>query len=136
RLIEILPSARKAASDSDEVFINFSRIQAPDDIKKLIDEMAQSQKGDIKAAQRGVRTWEQTKLSATQVDAWDELMKRAPGGMLNAEQSLAARQLWVTSATKLAEVSKLAVTNPSEANLVAFRQMLATHYAIQKEVIG
>ena len=125
-----------AAAAEKDVFINFARIETPDDIQKVMQTMADAQAGDIKAAARGVRTWEATKASAEQVRAWDELMVRRTGEPLNAEQSLAARQLWVTSAEKLSEVSRIAAANPSDANLVAFRKMLATHYAIQKEVIA
>jgi hypothetical protein len=63
-------------------------------------------------------------------------MSRRKGEPLNAEQSVAARQLWATSSTKLAETARLAADSPSDSNLFAFRKMLATHYAIQKEVIA
>lgn len=120
----------------ETVEINFARINAPEDVQKTIQQMADWYTTDVRGAARGVRTWEQTKLSATQVNAWDTLLTRRAGDALNAEQSLAARQLWVTSATKLADVAAQAAKFPSEANLVGFRKMLATHHAIQKEVIG
>ena len=75
-------------------------------------------------------------LSASQEDAFKVLLDRRQGQPLNAEQSLAARQLWAASGQKLTEVAKIAADNPSEVNLFAFRKMLATHYAIQNEVIA
>lgn len=123
-------------SDMPRTEINFARINAPEDVQKVMQQMADWYKGDVDAAKRGVRSWEQTKLSAGQQNAWKTLSERRAGEPLNAEQSLAARQLWVTSAGKLSEVAQLAATNPSEANLFNFRKMLATHYAIQKEVLA
>lgn len=130
-------SPSKAVEDAQpDVFINFARIEAPEDIQKVMQTMADANAGTIRRNARGVRTWEDTKLSADQQNAWRLLMERRRGEPLNAEQSLAARQLWVTSATKLQEMAKIAVAAPSETNLFAFRKMLATHYAIQSEIIA
>jgi len=115
--------------------INWARINEPDDIKKVMSHIAKKDKG-IEGAKRGVRTWEQTKLSASHKNAWKALFDRRKGAPLNAEESLAARNLWATSANKLREVSIEAATNPSEVNLFKFQKMLSTHYAIQREVLG
>lgn len=128
-------AAAKAEADA-EVYINWSRIESDEDVKSLIQQMADQQKGAVDEARRGVRTWEQTKLSAEQKNAWKLLTKRRKGEAMNAEESVAARQLWVNSATKLREVAKLASEAPNEANIFAFRKMLATHNVIQKEVIA
>jgi hypothetical protein len=125
-----------AVPKGEEVSINFARIDTPEDIKKIMGKMASEAKKPIDEARRGVRTWEMTKLSADQEDAWKTLMNRRQGTGLNAEESVAARQLWATSATKLKDVAKIAKDVPTEANLFSFRKMLATHYAIQKEVIA
>lgn len=118
------------------VEINFARIDTPEDIHQTIQTLADLHAGSIDDARRGVRTWEQTELSAAQVDAWSTLMARRQGDALNAEQAVAARELWATSATKLRDVASVAAAAPNETNLVMFRKMLATHYAIQKEVIA
>lgn len=120
---------------TDELFINWNRINEPEDIKKVIQLLADQQKESIDVARRGVRTHLQTELAAEKINAWDALMSRGNGG-LNAEESLAARQLWATSGEKVAEIAKQAATNPSDTNLFAFRKMVAIHHAIQKEVIG
>lgn len=130
----ILDSAK--APQTDKVYINFAKIDAPEDIQKVIKTMAESNAKDIGKAARGVRSWEDTKLSAEGVNAWDSLMKRRQGQPLNAEESVAARQLWASSAEKLTEAAKLARDVPSEANLFAFNKMLNVHNAIQKEVIA
>lgn len=101
--------------------------------------MADARAPDIEEARRGVRTHAETEAAAAQQDAFDVLMqRRAEGGgtPLNAEQSLNVRQLWTAGGAKLIEVARLAAANPSEANLFAFRKMLATHNLVQREVIA
>jgi hypothetical protein len=119
-----------------DVFINFRRIESEDDVKNALASVADAYKKDVDVARRNKITFAETKLSAEQVDAWDTLMQRRKGEPLNAEQSVAARTLWVSSGTKLQELAQLASAAPSEANLFAFRKMLATHYAVQNEVIA
>lgn len=132
----VKPKDVSSTTAPETIEINFGRIEGPDDIQRTMQQMADWYATPVKDAQRGVRSWEQTQLSAQQVNAWDELFSRRMGETLNAEQTFAARQLWVTSAAKLSEVAQLAASAPSEGNLVAFRKMLATHYAIQKEVLA
>jgi hypothetical protein len=120
----------------EKVYINFARIDAPEDIKKVMDELAQGAKKDINIARRGRQTFEEIKLNAEQEDAFKILTQRRAGEPLNAEQSYAARQLWAASAEKLKELSKLALQNPSEANKFMLRKQMATHAAVQKEIIA
>lgn len=127
----------KLADPAENVFdINWARIENADDVKNVITNMAKLDETGTQAARRGVRTWKQTKLSAKQEDAWSSLMNRRKGEPMNAEQTLAARELWVSSAQKLKDLAKQASQNPSEANLYKFRRMAATHFAIQREVIA
>lgn len=118
------------------VFINFARIDTPDDVKNVMQKLADASEAGIDKARRGVQTFEQTKLNASQQDAWEILMNRRAGQPLNDAQSVAARELWVTSTDKLATLAETAAANPSEANLFAFRKMLSVHDAVQKEVIA
>lgn len=130
------PTAQARPNIPASIEINFARINTPEDVKALMQRMADMHAGDIDVARSGVRSWELTELSAGQENAWKLIQERTPAGTWNAEQSLAARQLWVSSAKKLHEVSRLAVEAPTEANLVAFRKMLATHYTVQTEVLA
>ncbi len=125
-----------AADERGKVYINFARIEAPGDIEQAMQDLADAFRGDIEKQRRGVRTHLETSLAAEQIDAWKVLMERRTGQPLNAEQSLAARQLWVQSGTRLSEAAKTAATAPSEANLFIFRKMLAVHHAIQSETIA
>jgi len=131
-------AVQKAAGKApdDEVFINFARIDTADDVKSAMQELANQQQAAIKAGGRGSRSFAQTKLDAAQIDAWDVLKSRRIGEPLNAEQSLAARQLWVSTSDRLTQLADQAAVNPSEANLFAFRKMLNVHELVQREVIA
>ena len=121
---------------SGEVYVNYARINAPEDIQKVIQDAATAFKPGIDDATRGVRTFADTKASAASIDAFDLLMKRRTGQPFNAEEALAARELWVSSGAKLKEVAGIAAANPTPENLFEFRRMLAVFGAVQKEVIG
>lgn len=132
-----IKAAQKAAGDpQSEVFINFARLDTPEDIQKAMGELATASKKNIAAAARGKQTFEEIKLNANERDAWKDINERRVGEPLNAEQSVAARQLWVSSAQKLTQLAEAASQNPSEANLFAFRKQMAIHDTIQTQVIA
>lgn len=112
----------------DPTYVNFQRIDTPDDIKDVIGRMADEHR--IKPT-----TFKDIELSAEDMNAWEVLSARRKGQPLSASESVAARNLWAASGRKLAEVAKLASDNPSEANLFMFRKMMATHRAVQSEVL-
>lgn len=125
-----------AAPKTPQTYINFARIDAPEDIQRAIQELADAQAPSIMEAQRGTQTFEQTKLDASKLNAWKILSARRAGEPLNAEQSVAARELWASSASKLSDLAHAATDAPTEGNLFAFRKMLSVHNAIQQEVLG
>lgn len=125
-----------AIGKEEEVFINFARIDTPDDIKAVIRDMAQKGAEGIRAAQRGTQSFTEIKLNADQVDAWEAIMQRRVGEAFNAEEAVAARNLWAKSGSTLVQAAKSAADNPSAVNLFAFRKMATVHHAIQQEVIG
>lgn len=128
----------KAPAETGEMFVNFARIDTPEDIKATIEEMAENYKAaDIDPARRGDKvSFEQMQLGAKEVDAYKTLQARRTGEPLNAEQSVAVRQLWASSARKLQELARIANDSGSEADLFAFRKMAAIHRSIQAEVIA
>lgn len=131
----VIQKATGKAPD-DDVFINFARIDTTDDVKRTMQALANEQKKAIAAGGRGSRSFAQTKLDAEQVDAWKVLSSRRVGEPLNAEQSVAARELWVTTSDRLSKMAQAAADAPSEANLFAFRKMLSVHELVQREVIA
>lgn len=133
---DLATAAAGGATKEPQTYINFARIDAPHDIERAMQELADARSGEIQGAQRGTQTFEQIKLNAAQQNAWNILKSRRVGDPLNAEQSVAARQLWGASAAKVTELAQVATQAPTEANLFAFRKMLSVHNAIQQEVIG
>lgn len=118
------------------VYVNFSKIDSPDDVKRVIADTTAAFKEDIDAARRGVRTNAQTMEAAGSVDAWEALTARRHGAPMNAEESLAARRLWEASAAKLLEVAEAASKSGAPEDLFQFRKMLAIHRSVQQEVIA
>ena len=124
------------AKPEGKLTINFARIDAPEDIEHVIGQMADTMKPQLDRTRRGVQTFEQTRLEADEINAWEAMAKRRPGEPLNAEQSVAVRELWVSSGRKLREVSMAAAADPSPGNIAAARRMLAIYQAVQSEVIS
>lgn len=122
-----------------DVYINWARIDSDESIKKLIQSMANRDKTAIDKARRGKRSWTQTKLSAGQSDAWailKELNQRGKGATLNAEESVALRELWIRSGTKLKELAQTAAVDSNPNVQFQFQKMMGIHRAIQEKAIA
>ena len=120
------------------IYVNYSRIDTPDDVKSVIDQVAEAFKGKIDAARRGAQTNRETQALADSLGMTvDDILSRRPGAPLNAEQALAARQVMNATAERLVEAAKVAASpNATPADLFAFRKLLAVHTAVQTEVIA
>lgn len=125
-----------AEAAAPKTFINFARIDSPDDVKAVMQRLSDAGTVAPDSARAGTRTFEQVKLDAAHQDAWQTLLARRPGQPLGDAESLAARNLWAATTDKVAELAEAAATNPSEANLFAFRKMLDVHDMVQREVLG
>ncbi|TXH13845.1 MAG: hypothetical protein E6R03_10600 [Hyphomicrobiaceae bacterium] len=123
---------------TEDVYVNFARMESPDEVKSVIAQMADSFSKNIDEAKRGVMAQEETKRLADDLGLTvDDLLKRRQGQGFNAETALAARKLWASSAEKLHELAKKAADpKANDVDRFNFRKMLATHYAIQTEVIA
>jgi hypothetical protein len=131
-----LATSRTTAETPQDVFVNWSRIDSPDDVKAVVQDLADAFKPEIDAARRGVRTHVETKLAAEDLDAWKTLADRRIGEPLGAEQSLAVRELWVRSGKQVRDLAQQVVADPSELNKLAFRKSIAIHNAIQEQVVA
>ena len=82
-------AATKEIATSPEIEINFARIEGPDDIPKLMQEMANDPDliASVKAARRGVQSDEALLKSADDVDGFKELLNRRTGEGFNSEQT-------------------------------------------------
>ncbi len=131
---------KPAAGDlpGGRIAINWARIETGDDIKVAMREMADAFREQVTSARRGKITQEETAKLAEQLGmSVDDLLSRTEGQAFNAEQTLAARQLLTMASEKLVEAARAAAgPNAGPVDLFAFRRMVATHAAIQNEVLA
>jgi hypothetical protein len=120
---------------SNDVKINFARIDSPDDAKAVMGAVADAQAADIDAVRRGVRTNAETTKAAGDENSWEALFGQRKGDIPKAEMQLAMRKVWAASGQKLMEVAQAARVGGLE-EMFAFRRMLAIHNTIQQVVIG
>lgn len=129
----------KSTPSINDFEINFARIQGPDDIKQLMDEMVNKPelKPSIEAARRGKMDAQATLTAATDIDGFDSLMARRAGDAFNAEQVIAGRKVYYDTTAKLMEAAKRAAgPEASDIDIFNFRKLVATHHAVQKEFMG
>lgn len=121
-----------------DVYINFAKFDEPDQIKFTIGKLAEAGKGTIDEATRGVITQIETQKLADNLGmSVTELLARRKGQTFNAEEAVAARQLWAASGERLVELAKKASSKEASAlDEYTFRNQMAIHSAIQAEVIG
>jgi hypothetical protein len=136
---EVAKLEKKKPSNVDELEINFARIDGPEDLKQAMQALANESKlfPSVKDARRGVRSNEATLSAAEDIDAFETLLNRRDGEALNAEQITASRNFYYKTTEKLMELAKKAASpDASDVDQYAFRKMVATHHAVQKEVLG
>ncbi len=129
----------KPSKSIDDYEINFARIEGPDDIKRLMNEMVNRPelKVSIEAERRGTRSNAETLKSAQDIDGFESLMQRRTGDAFNAEQIVAGRKVYYDTTDKLLEAAKRAAApNAGDIDQFNFRKMVATHHAVQKEFMG
>lgn len=131
--------AKQKPSNADEIAINFARIDGPEDLKEAMQAFANETKllPKVKEARRGVRSNEVTLKAAEDIDGFKTLLERRSGQPLNAEQITSARNFYYETTNKLMELAKKAASpEATEIDQYAFRKIVATHHAVQKEVLG
>lgn len=120
-----------------KVYVNLARIKGAEDVKALIQTMADADAAHIKDKQRGVVSNAQTiKESSQEWKDLNDLVGRAPGPM-SASQAVAARKILASSAEQVMQLAKIASSpNAGKVDLYNFRRAASVHAAIQAEVIG
>lgn len=132
-----LAGAGSRAGDG-EVFINWGRINTAADVQAAMRDMADAFKGDVDEARRGVQTNDVTRELAERLGlSVEDILNRRRGEPWNAETALAARRIYTASGEQLLEAARRAAApDASDVDQVAFRKMMAVHYAIQSEVLA
>lgn len=134
------PSDAEVGTDGrpgSQIYINHARIQSGEDIRQLIQQMADADAAAIDQKRRGRVSNAQTISEAhAEYKSLEDLLGRAPGPM-SAAQAVAARRLLVSSGEQLMVLAKKAAKDgATEATLAAYRRATAVHYAIQREVLA
>lgn len=126
---------RPSAADPQARNLNFDNLDTPDDVLQMLDDVSYQQDNFLES-RRGVVGHEQTKAESAQYGIQD-LLGRKPGEAFNAAQITASRNILIDSAEKLQSAAKLIRQGQaSEADMLAFRQMVAKHQAVQAQVSG
>ncbi len=121
--------------------INLKKIDAPNKVKNVIDDIAKNNDEFIEA-RRGVVKFgsdgEELAALAKETGLTEEqLINRTRGSAFNAETAYAARVLNVNSAENLVELAKKARSTTATAeDLIEFNQALTRHASIQEQVAG
>lgn len=125
------------AGAGSKVYINHARINSADDVKAVLQQMADMDAEAIDAKRRGVVSNKQTiRESAREYQDLNDLIGRPPGPM-TAAQAVAARRALVASGEQIVQLAKLAQSpNASKADLYNFRRAMSVHYALQSEVVA
>ncbi len=115
--------------------ISLKNAQTTDDINALINRTADENEA-FEKSRRGVVSNEQT-VDESSNYSMEDLLGRKPGEAFNAAQVTSARQILIKSAQELKVMAqKIMDGNATEKDMLEFRQMGASHTAIQYQVSG
>ncbi len=111
------------------------KLQVPDDITRLIDDVAEKNQG-FKEARRGVVSHAQTATESQQYGL-EDLLRRKPAEAWNAAQLTAGRDILLELSTRIDKAARHVASGAASAeDMLAFRQMLAQHAAVQETLQG
>lgn len=140
QLVDVGPEGTNQAVKAGRkgVYINLGRVETADDVKTMIQQVADAMAPEVTAAKRGVMPLEETSRLASRLGMTaEELVARPKGQALNAEQIVAANRILTTSAENLwALAEKAAAPTSSVIDGFNFRRALTVHNAIQQAVLG
>lgn len=133
--------AIESGGTAQGIDFNLSRMETPDQLNMMIDEISQVYKEPIDKAKRGVQSFDDTQAKAdlarmTGFDV-DAVLSRQEGELWPAEKIKAARDMFVSELGKTEELARSIKSgqNTSE-NMIAFRRQLAVVSAMQSNIKG
>lgn len=126
------------AVGGNHVYINLGRLGTAEDVKSMMQQVADAFAPEVGAAKRGVQTLEDTAALADKLGMTaEDLIARPKGMAFNAEQVVAANRILTTSAETLWELAERAASpNSTLTDAYNFRRMMGVHHAIQMQVLG
>lgn len=134
---DIAAGAARAPQPEDEIRINFAAVQGPEDIKRLMQSLANDPKliEGVQKARRGVVSDIQLRKEADTINAFDVLMTRRVGQPFSAAEALAAKELYNQSTIRVAEAAAVASRGGPD-QIFDFQKMVTIHRAVQEEFLG
>jgi hypothetical protein len=136
-----IKQALESGGTAQGIDFNLSRMETPDQLNNMIDEISKVYKEPINKAKRGVQTFDDTQAKAdlarmTGFDV-DAVLARQEGDLWPAEKIKAARDMFVSELGKTEDLARSikAGENTSE-NMIAFRRQLAVVSAMQSNIKG
>lgn len=135
-VIKIPPIKGGEQALDDVKNINLNNLETTDDVKNLIDKVAEASPVETDLARRGKINNQTTEALANDLGmSVEDLLTRRAGVAFNAEEALASRQILVASGENLVRLARTAAQG-TDADLVLFRRAMAQHQAIQLQVSG
>jgi hypothetical protein len=127
----------RASATQSEVEINFDRIDSPEAVEKLMQDVTDVFASGVQKARRGKQTFADTAAEASRLDIGiKDVLERRTGAALNDAQTHAYREVWVGSAKKLEDLARAVVNDRSATNVFKFRKGLSVFNAINESVLG
>ena len=126
----------EAADDESAKNININRLNTPEEVKDLIEAIAETNPLDVNNARRQKITFQETELLANDLGMTvKELLGRQAGEAYNAEQLLAARKLLIASGENLVRLAAR-TKNGGEEEIALLVKTMNQHRAIQLQIAG
>jgi hypothetical protein len=126
----------EAADDESAKNININRLNTPEEVKDLIEAIAETNPLDVNNARRQEITFQETELLANDLGMTvKELLGRQAGEAYNAEQLLAARKLLIASGENLVRLAAR-TKNGGEEEIALLVKTMNQHRAIQLQIAG
>jgi hypothetical protein len=128
--------------DTDQSHMpNFDTIKTTDDVKAVISDIAEQNKGKITEARRGVITNEQLQGLADDLDVKQDVvaavLKREDGDVLRPETILAARKVLNSSAVRLKDLADLITSGKAtDIEKIQFARQVQFHNEYQAKFMG
>jgi len=118
--------------------LNLERIRAGEDVFKLIDETAETNRVALEAIRRGTISNDQLRTLASDLDMTPETLvaMSRPGAIVNAEQALAGRQIELDLAVDATAAAKLAAKEFTPENAAILMDTFDTFKKVNEAMSG
>lgn len=134
--------AKKAVKEPEDFIkeirtdINWSSLETDADIDTLLTEYATKRRAYVQGGRRGVRSWETTQAAAESLDVVKKLTERNTGQAFNAEELLAARDLYSAVKEQTLEAAARLARSGAENDAYTFEKLAHIFHAVENRFMG